>query len=106
MSARRNKTRVSRLFYGRFHGKFIWRSAEDIAWDCMAPIGGEFGSPDYERLMQEDSAKRGGVFTPADLPVRKRISVTLLKGMLTPPQGRSVSVEDMNPWKTSDKRGR
>lgn len=27
---------------------------EDIAWDNTAPVGREFGSPDYERLMEED----------------------------------------------------
>lgn len=31
-------------------------SDEDSAWDNMAPIGREFGSPDYERLMEHDQA--------------------------------------------------
>ena len=34
-------------------------SAEDLAWDSMAPIGGEFGSPDFDRLMEEDAEKFG-----------------------------------------------
>lgn len=55
MSERKNKIRVSRLFYARFYGKTIRRSAEEIAWLEMAPFGREFGSPDYERLMAEDS---------------------------------------------------
>jgi hypothetical protein len=31
-------------------------SDEDRAWDNMAPVGREFGSPDYERLMEQDRA--------------------------------------------------
>lgn len=29
------------------------RSAEEQAWENMAPVGMEFGSPDFERLMRE-----------------------------------------------------
>lgn len=50
MNARSNKRRINQRFYGRFHASFIWRSAEDWAWDNMTPVGREFGSPDYERL--------------------------------------------------------
>jgi hypothetical protein len=32
-------------------------SDEDLAWDSMAPVGREFGSPDFDRLM-EDKAKK------------------------------------------------
>lgn len=103
MSARRNKIRVLRLFHARLYGKISWPSAEDITWDCMAPVGREFGSPDFERLMQEDFDKQAGVFAPPDLPVQERDS---LKGMFIAPPGRTVSVDDMNPWKTSDKRKR
>lgn len=31
-------------------------SSEDCAWLDMAPVGREFGSPDYERLMALDQA--------------------------------------------------
>jgi hypothetical protein len=62
MSARKNKIRVSRLFYARFYGKTIWRSAEEVSWLEMTPVGREFGSPDYERLMAEDSKKRAFSF--------------------------------------------
>ena len=34
------------------------RSKEEQEWLDMAPVGREFGSPDYERLMQEDAEKR------------------------------------------------
>jgi len=30
---------------------------EDLAWDTMAPVGREFGSPDFDRLMDEDAKK-------------------------------------------------
>ena len=30
---------------------------EDLAWDSMAPVGREFGSPDFNRLMDEDAKK-------------------------------------------------
>ena len=50
MSARANKRRINQRFFGRFHANFLWRSAEDLAWDNITPVGREFGSPDYERL--------------------------------------------------------
>ena len=50
MSTRTNKLRIYTLFYSRFHGKSLWRSAEEQAWLDVAPVGREFGSPDYEHL--------------------------------------------------------
>lgn len=50
MNARMNKRRIYTLFYLRFHGQCMWRSAEEQAWLDVAPVGREFGSPDYERL--------------------------------------------------------
>ena len=32
-------------------------SAEDLQWDRMPPVGREFGSPDFDRLMEEDLQK-------------------------------------------------
>lgn len=32
-------------------------SDENRAWDDMAPVGREFGSPDYEKLMEQDRAE-------------------------------------------------
>jgi hypothetical protein len=39
------------------------RSKDEKAWLDMAPVGREFGSPDYERLMQQDfeRAIRAGI---------------------------------------------
>lgn len=61
MNNRSNKQRICTLFHGRFHGPFIWRSAEDQAWEDLAPIGREFGSPDYERLSILDSYSWGDI---------------------------------------------
>lgn len=55
MSSRKRKRSVSQIFHARFyHSRFFWQSAEDRDWVNMAPVGGEFGSPDYDRLMQQD----------------------------------------------------
>jgi hypothetical protein len=54
MSSRSNKRRVANLFYRRFHSAFTWQSAEDREWLNAAPVGREFGSPDYEKLMEQD----------------------------------------------------
>lgn len=37
--------------------KFGPVSEQDLAWGNMAPLGSEFGSPDYDRLMEEDAKK-------------------------------------------------
>lgn len=34
-------------------------------WDSMAPVGREFGSPDFEQLMDADWRAGVGVFEPA-----------------------------------------
>lgn len=105
MKARKYKTRISHLLHRRFNSNFIWQSAEDRAWDRMAPVGREFGSPDYERLMQEDFDRQEGIFAPPDLPIQERQSLMSLKGMLTVPKGLTVSMEDMNPC-TPGSKGR
>lgn len=40
-----------------FNSKNTSNSKEDIDWNNMAPVGREFGSPNYDRLMAEDAAK-------------------------------------------------
>ena len=55
MNSRKRKRSVSQLFHARFHSsRFFWRWAEDRDWVNMVPVGREFGSPDYDRLMQQD----------------------------------------------------
>lgn len=44
----------SRTSDRRFHSEFIWQSAEDREWLNATPVGREFGSPDYEKLMEQD----------------------------------------------------
>ena len=38
---------------------------EDRMWDRMPPVGREFGSPDFEPLMEEDYRLGRGGFDPA-----------------------------------------
>ncbi len=40
----------------RFKEPWRWPTADDMAWVRMAPIGREFGSPDFDRLMALDEA--------------------------------------------------
>ena len=40
----------------RFKAPWRWPSAEDMAWVRIVPIGREFGSPDFDRLMELDEA--------------------------------------------------
>lgn len=54
MSSRTNKRRVYALIHRRLHDHTLWRSAEEQAWLDVAPVGREFGSPDYERLQVLD----------------------------------------------------
>lgn len=50
------------LFHGRFHcAFFIWRSVEEQEWLDVAPVGREFGSPDYERLEVLDRYSYGAI---------------------------------------------
>lgn len=61
MSLRKHRTRVNSLMRNR-----PTAAAPDAEeWDRMAPIGREFGSPDFERLMEEDRRNGVGVFDPA-----------------------------------------
>ena len=55
MSSRKRKRIVGQLFQSRFHhSRFLWRSSEEQPWLNIAPVGREFGSPDYDRLMHLD----------------------------------------------------
>jgi hypothetical protein len=51
-----NRTRKRLIDWRRkFPREFVFvRTAEELAWESMAPVGREFGSPDYERLTQLD----------------------------------------------------
>ena len=38
----------------KFKSAFVSQSAEEYEWLNFAPVGREFGSPDYEKLMEQD----------------------------------------------------
>ncbi len=55
MTSRKRKRSVNQLLHKRFHNfRLLSQSAEDRDWVNMAPVGREFGSPDYDRLIQQD----------------------------------------------------
>jgi addiction module HigA family antidote len=60
MSPRKRKAEICRRMLLRDH-----EAQELRLWDRMPPVGREFGSPDFERLMEEDHRNRVGVFDPA-----------------------------------------
>lgn len=60
ISTRRRKTVICRQLRNRLRRSSI----EDRLWDSMRPVGREFGSPDFERLMEEDQRRATGVFAP------------------------------------------
>ncbi len=61
MNGRTNKRRIYTLFYHRFQGQCRWRSAGEQAWLNVAPVGREFGSPDFERLQILDLYAAGQI---------------------------------------------
>lgn len=116
MSTRTNMRRIYTLFDRRFHGKSWWRSAEEQAWLAMAPVGREFGSPDYDRLqildlyaasqMSGDDAMRNlgldsledlhQLVLAADLIVPRPDAMAPPKGMFAGKATPPVSIGDMN----------
>lgn len=38
-----------------------WMTDEEFAWEFIAPVGREFGSSNYERLMAEDAMKESAM---------------------------------------------
>jgi hypothetical protein len=73
MSARTNKKRLYRLWFQV--SPYSHLTAEDHAWLNMTPVGREFGSPDYDRLMEED--KQAGL--EWNFPSEERVAEILLK---------------------------
>ena len=57
-SLRKRKAAICRALRGR-------STLEYQIWDRMRPVGREFGSPDFERLMEDDHRNGRGVFDPA-----------------------------------------
>ena len=116
MSTRTNKRRIYQLFHGRFHGKFLWSSAEEQAWLDVAPVGREFGSPDHERLeildlyadgriTSDDAMRKLGIgsledlhqqMLAADLSTPRPNASATLKGMFAGQVTKSVTIANMN----------
>lgn len=61
--AGRLKSRVHTLM-GRLVRSRAAFQLEMRRWDQAAPIGQEFGSPDYDRLMEVDLDNKTGVYSP------------------------------------------
>lgn len=59
-SARKQKARICQVLLQRNQR----RRLEALAWDQMAPVGREFGSPDFDRLLEHDYRTGAGVFDP------------------------------------------
>lgn len=82
-SEQHRKIKKAAAISGETMSRFVYRSVMQKAdavleehdefqlWDRMAPVGREFGSPDFERLMEEDLKNLEGVFAPPDLPLQK-----------------------------------
>jgi hypothetical protein len=73
MSARNNKKRLYSLWFQS--NSYPRQTAEDHAWLNMAPVGREFGSADYDRLMQEDEQAR----LEWNFPIEERVAKIRLK---------------------------
>lgn len=61
MSMRKNKRRINRLRNNQAPKNAWVRSADEQAWLDVAPVGREFGSPDYERLQVLDLYAQGTI---------------------------------------------
>lgn len=55
-------------------------SLENETWEQMYAVGREFGSPDFDRLTEEDYRRRAGAFDPALVVAVNARHVGLLKG--------------------------
>jgi len=84
-SPRKQRTRIYRLMSRR------WRDGtlEDKLWDRMPAVGREFGSPDFDRLMEEDFRLGRGVFDPA-----LAVAITARKAGF--PKGKGVVPENFD----------
>lgn len=65
MTSNRERRARAQRKQRRVNCQQLERSPEDVQWDRMTPVGREFGSPVFERLMEEDQRNGVGVFDPA-----------------------------------------
>jgi len=59
----KNRLRKRRLYakMQTFKRAHRWMSEEKYAWEFMPPVGREFGSQDYERLIEQDALKENSL---------------------------------------------
>ena len=69
-------------------------SLEDEMWERMPAVGREFGSPEFDRLMEEDFRLGKGVFDPALATVITKRQVGFLKGKLLIPETFDAPLPD------------
>ena len=100
-SQRKRRVRVNRRT-----GVMVKRRAlfelEAQVWDRMPAVGREFGSPDFDRLMEEDFHRRRGVFDPTLAVPGATRRLGFLKGALSVPQDFD---EPLPEWLLADFEG-
>lgn len=62
-SQRKRRIRINRRIEVLLKRRLM-SSLEDQMWERMPAVGREFGSPDFDRLMEEDFRQGRGVFDP------------------------------------------
>lgn len=63
MSIRKRRARIYRTHLVSLRRR-VAAASEDQIWDQMPAVGREFGSPDFERLMEDDHRLGRGAFDP------------------------------------------
>jgi len=61
MDIRSHKQRIYGHYRDRYRSVSAWMSEEERAWANVAPVGREFGSPDFERLSILDMLSWGNI---------------------------------------------
>jgi hypothetical protein len=89
-SQRKQRRRV----YGLMHELGGDGRLEDRQWDSMPAVGREFGSPDFDQLMEEDYRQGRGVFDPALAAAVGKRRMGPLKGKLVVPEDFDASLPD------------
>lgn len=89
-SLRKQRARIHRIYWDACRRR-LDSMVEDQLWDRMPAVGREFGSPDFDRLMEEDYRLGRGVFDPA---VAKRLG-----------QAASQATEELELLKSGRSRG-
>ncbi len=87
-----NRRRIFKLFHDRFYGERFWRTREEQAWLDVAPVGREFGSPDFERLQVLDLYVAGRISCEDAMRMLGVDSLQVLKQYLDLPKSYPIDV--------------